>query len=187
MASLTLPPPHEFPLVAPAPDERSARRDLLDQVARLESDLSALFCSAYPRQGFDWKVPSRGGPRMLSLAELEQLRDDLAERLHEVPVHVIPCITPRPDGLPSHLLQASVYGSIIPAAWSFMLATRARGLGSSWTTLHLMHEEEAAALLGIPFAEMAQVGLIPVAYTAGTVFRPAPRAPLDGMVHWDHW
>ena len=34
--------------------------------------------------------------------------------------------------------------------WSFMLALRARGLGSVWTTLHLQHEEEAAELLGIP-------------------------------------
>ena len=111
----------------------------------------------------------------------------LAEQLHAVPVHVIPCITPRPDTLPSHLLQASVYGSIIPAAWSFMLAARARGLGSSWTTLHLMHEAEAATLLGIPFAEMAQVALIPVAYTTSTAFRPAPRTALAGMVHWDQW
>ncbi len=113
--------------------------------------------------------------------------DYLAEHLHEVPVHVIPCITPRPDRLPAHVWQASVYGGIIPAAWSFMLAARARGLGSSWTTLHLMHEQEAAALLGIPYAEMAQVALIPVAYTTRTAFRPAPRAPLDEMVHWDRW
>ena len=66
------------------PDERSARRDLLEQIARLETDLSALFCSAYPRGGFDWAVPSRGGPRMLTMSELERLRDDLAERLHDV-------------------------------------------------------------------------------------------------------
>ena len=84
MASVLKPPPPSRPLVTQTPDERSARRDLLEQIARLESDLSALFCSAYPRGGFDWRVPSRGGPRMLSLYELEQLRDDLAERLHDV-------------------------------------------------------------------------------------------------------
>jgi hypothetical protein len=72
------------PLVTTGPDERAARRDLLDQIARLESDLAALFCSAYPRGGFDWAVPTRGGPRVLSLSELERLRDDLAERLHDV-------------------------------------------------------------------------------------------------------
>ena len=64
-------------------DERAARRSLLDQIARLEADLAALFCSAYPRQGFSWDVGSRGGPRMLGLAELEQLRDELADRLHD--------------------------------------------------------------------------------------------------------
>ena len=70
---LLLPPP-------PA-TEAPARRSLLDQIARLESELAALFCSAYPRQGFDWHVASRGGPRLLSLGELEELRDDLAGRL----------------------------------------------------------------------------------------------------------
>ena len=84
MASVLKPPPPSPPLVTTAPDERSARRDLLEQIARIESDLAALFCSAYPRGGFDWRVPSRGGPRVLSLSELERLRDDLAERLHDV-------------------------------------------------------------------------------------------------------
>lgn len=85
VASLLKPPPPSLPLVTTAPDERSARRDLLEQIARLESDLAALFCSAYPRGGFDWRVPSRGGgPRVLGLSELERLRDDLAERLHDV-------------------------------------------------------------------------------------------------------
>lgn len=62
-------------------DERAARRSLRRQVAHLESELAALFCSTYPRTGFDWATAGRGGPRLLSLAELEQLRDDLAERL----------------------------------------------------------------------------------------------------------
>jgi hypothetical protein len=85
VASVLKPPPPSVPLVTTGPDERAARRDLLDQIARLESDLAALFCSAYPRGGFDWAVRSRGGgPRVLSLSELERLRDDLAERLHDV-------------------------------------------------------------------------------------------------------
>ena len=67
VASVLKPPPPSLPLVTTGPDERAARRDLLEQIARLESDLSALFCSAYPRGGFDWAVPSRGGPRVLSL------------------------------------------------------------------------------------------------------------------------
>ena len=84
VASVLKPPPPSIPLVTTGPDERAARRDLLEQIARLESDLAALFCSAYPRGGFDWAVSSRGGPRVLALSELERIRDDLAERLHDV-------------------------------------------------------------------------------------------------------
>jgi hypothetical protein len=63
------------------PDEAAARRTLREQIARLESELGALFCATYPRTGFEWGVPSRGGPRVLSLAELEELRDQLSQRL----------------------------------------------------------------------------------------------------------
>ena len=110
----------------------------------------------------------------------------LAEHIHEVPVHVIPCVEGRTDGAPA-AAQASRWASIIPAAWSFMLAARARGLGTVWTTFHLRHEREAAELLGIPFETVMQAALIPVAYTIGTDFKPAARHPLDTMVHWDQW
>jgi nitroreductase len=110
----------------------------------------------------------------------------LRDHLHEVPVHVIPCIQGRTDGK-SVFAQASRWGSIMPAAWSFMLAARCRGLGTVWTTFHLPHEQEAAELLGIPYEEVMQAALIPVAYTLGTEFKPAKRAPLETMVHWDHW
>jgi hypothetical protein len=62
-------------------DERAARRSLMEQIRRLESELASLFCSTYPRTGFEWGVRSLGGPRILSFRELEQVRDDLAERL----------------------------------------------------------------------------------------------------------
>ena len=110
----------------------------------------------------------------------------LADHLQEVPVHVIPCIGPRTDGKPA-AAQAAVWGSIIPAAWSFMLAARSRALGTVWTTFHLAHEREAAELLGIPYDDVMQVALIPVAYTKGTDFKPAPRRSLDTMVHWNGW
>ncbi len=110
----------------------------------------------------------------------------LADHFHEPPVHVIPCIRGRTDGQPANA-QSAVFGSILPAAWSFMLAARARGLGTCWTTIHLMHEKEAAAVLGIPYEHVMQVALIPVAYTKGTDFKAAPRDPLATMVHWDQW
>jgi len=110
----------------------------------------------------------------------------LFEHLHEVPVHVVPCIEGRTDGRPGPA-QAGRWSTIAPATWSFMLAARSRGLGTCWTSFHLYHEREAAEILGIPYDEIMQVALIPVAYTLGTEFRPARRKPLDTMVHWDRW
>jgi nitroreductase len=109
----------------------------------------------------------------------------LANILERVPVHVIPCIEPAID-LSSNLAAASAYGSIIPAAWSFQLALRSRGLGSVWTTLHLGRERDAAELLGIPDG-VTQVALIPVAYTIGTDFKPAARPPVEDITSWDTW
>lgn len=113
--------------------------------------------------------------------------DYLAENLQHVPVHVIPCI--RVDHLPDdppRRVWAGLMGSIMPAVWSFQLALRSRGLGSCLTTLHLSKDAEAAELLGIPDG-MMQCGLLPVAYTIGTDFKPAKRPPIDEIVHWDGW
>jgi len=118
-------------------------------------------------------------PRILDSASY------LAEHLHEAPVHVIPCVHGRVEqgGV---LAQASVYGSILPAVWSFMLAARARGLGSAWTTLHLIAEKEVATLLGIP-DDVTQTALLPVAYFTGTDFKPAKRLDTHRVAHWDAW
>lgn len=110
----------------------------------------------------------------------------LTDILADVPVHVIPCISGRADNAPN-MLSAAMYGSVIPAAWSFMLALRSRGLGSAWTTLHLMKEKEAAELLGIPYDSVTQVALLPVAYTVGTDFKPASRPPIEDITYWDTW
>jgi nitroreductase len=112
--------------------------------------------------------------------------DYLSEHMHEVPVLLIPCAWGRVDGQPA-AVQAGYWGSLFPAVWSFMLAARARGLGTALTTVHLQFEREAAAVLNIPYERVTQAGLIPVAYTVGTDFAPAPRAPLDTVLHWDAW
>jgi hypothetical protein len=66
-----------------SPDERAARRTLLDQVRRLEEESVGLFCSAWPRKGLDLlpATVQRAGPRLLSLGELEELRDSLVDRV----------------------------------------------------------------------------------------------------------
>ena len=109
----------------------------------------------------------------------------LAQHLHEVPVHIIPCYEGRVETEPA-FAQASLYGSILPAAWSLMLALRARGIGSAWTTLHLPYEKEAAQLLGIP-DHITQSALLPVAYFTGEDFLPAERIPARNVTHWDGW
>jgi nitroreductase len=105
--------------------------------------------------------------------------------LADVPVFVIPCIERRLDGA-DPVSAASAWASIIPAAWSFLLALRSRGLGSVWTTLHLAREREVAALLEIPDT-VTQVALFPVAYTLGTDFKPASRPPPETVTSWDTW
>jgi len=110
----------------------------------------------------------------------------LIEHIHQVPVHVIPCISGRTEGQ-SVRVQSARWGSIIPAAWSFMLAGRARGLGMTFTSFHLSYEEEAATVLGIPYKEVMQGGLLPVAYYKGRSFSPASRPPLAQVTHWDQW
>jgi nitroreductase len=107
----------------------------------------------------------------------------LGEHLGEVPVLVVPCLRVRRLGAGN---QAGLWGSILPAAWSFMLAARARGLGTAWTTLHLAHEDEVAAILGLP-SDIRTAVLIPTGYFSGETFRPAARRPLDEVLHVDRW
>ena len=121
-----------------------------------------------------------------SLARRLEAGQYLTDHLHEVPVHVIPCIEGRTEQLPI-ISQAANWGSIMPAAWSFMLAARSRGLGSTLTSFHLFFEQEAAEVLGIPFERVMQAGLIPVAYTLGTDFKPAIRKPLESVLHRNRW
>jgi nitroreductase len=109
----------------------------------------------------------------------------LAERMGEVPVLVIAGIKLGSSRLPEGN-QAGLWGSLLPAVWSYMLAARARGLGTAWTSLHLAYEREVAELLGIP-ADVHQGALIPTAYYTGDTFRPAARVPLDEVLHLNQW
>lgn len=139
----------------------------------------------YPYIGMDNpdtdELPERdAGDRILSSAV------HMARRLHEVPLMAIPLHTGRLEGA-STFTQASAWGSILPAVWSFLLALRERGMGSSWTTLHLPDEQKVADLLGIPFNEYTQVGMFPIGYTLGTDFKLAKRVPAEKFVHWNQF
>jgi nitroreductase len=110
---------------------------------------------------------------------------ELAERMHEIPALILVCIEGRPESL-TVAQQVAFYGSVLPAAWSLMLALRARGLGSTWTTLHLLHESEAARVLGIPEG-ITQTVLLPVGYLRDAVLRPAERLAPGEVTFWDTW
>jgi nitroreductase len=110
----------------------------------------------------------------------------LADHMAEVPVLIVLCVSPRPDNQPLWV-QDLCWASILPQAWSFMLAARARGLASTLTTLHNMFEEDSARILGIPHADFVQAGLLAVAYPDTPHFKPAYRESLDKFVHWDTW
>lgn len=109
----------------------------------------------------------------------------LMERFASVPVHVVACKRGRPPTDPAG--AAGFYASIYPAVWSLLLALRSRGLGSTLTTAHLRDEPAAAEALGIPYDEVTQVALLPVAYTIGSRFRPAARRPVTEVVSVDRW
>ncbi len=115
-------------------------------------------------------------------ASVQHLRD----HMREMPVLVVPLFAGRTEGA-SVFFQASLWGSVVQAVWSFMLALRARGLGSCWTTGHLHREAEMAALLGVPYERFTQVGLFPVAYTLGTGFKRAWRRPASEVLCWNRF
>jgi len=112
----------------------------------------------------------------------------LADRMHEIPAMVIPCIEGRVD-TPGATNQdiAGLYGSIMPAAWSFLLAARDRGLVGAWTSLHLKYEREVADLLGIAYDQYTQVALLTIGFSTGGEFKPAKRIPQEDIVHWENW
>ena len=145
----------------------------------------ASLAELYGRTGRDYLGSYRSGELTTQTARVLDSADHLLDVLADVPVLVIPCIKGRLTGT-SMFEASSLLGSIIPAIWSFQLALRSRGLGSTYTTLHLAHEREAAELLGIPDG-VSQVALLPVAYTVGTDFRPAARGPIEHITHWNRW
>jgi nitroreductase len=135
------------------------------------------------REAFQARYPIERADARWPAKEVSSARH-LAEHLDQVPVLVIPCLELADGELPAGN-QAGLWGSLLPAAWSYMLAARARGLGTCWTAVHLDREREVAELLGLP-ERVRQGALIPTAHVSGT-FRPAARVPLESVVYVDGW
>ena len=110
----------------------------------------------------------------------------LVDHIAEVPAMVIAMRLDRLRDDAQNFEVAGYHGSVAPGIWSFQLAARARGLGSAWTTFHLVHEGQVAELLGIPDT-VTQVALLPVAYYTGDTFHPAPRRPAREITYFNRW
>jgi nitroreductase len=178
----------EIALQAPTGSNRQGWHFVFVESPEKKAALADLY-----RQGYDPYAaapgPSypEGDPRAERMAAVRSSSRYLRDHFHEVPVLLVPVQEGRlPEGA-DPFWQASYWGSLLPAVWSFMLAARSRGLGTAWTTLHLPQEREAAEVLGIPYDRFTQGGLVPVAYYTGTDFKPASRVPAADVVHWDQW
>jgi nitroreductase len=128
----------------------------------------------------DWKL-ARGDEAGVRISESILY---LADKMGDVPILVIPCVDTQGEVPANRAEQAALYGSIYPAVWSFQLALRSRGLGSAFTTAHLLDDTRTGQLLGIPSTYL-QTSLIPVAHTVGGDFRPSPRRPVEDHIQWN--
>jgi nitroreductase len=163
-------------LQAPSGSNTITMRFVVVRDPELKTAIAGYYKQSYDRYRTQQQPRDEQGHRVASSA------DYLSEHMAEAPALVIGCN----KGLDRKSAQAGL-GNILPAMWSFMLAARARALGTAWTTLHLPYEREVADLLGIPYDKVVQAVMTPVAFTKGTDFKPATRPEPDKVIHWDRW
>ena len=179
-------------LQAPAGSNLPRTRFVVVRDPVLRAGLAELYTEVYEgtyrdSEGYIGRVATDDAGAARTQERSARSADALADALHEVDTIVVVCLDgARLDGV-SAMASASLLGGVLPATWSFMLAARARGLGTCWTTMHLAREREAAELLGIPFERVQQVCLTPVAFTVGERFGRARRPAVDDVLHLDGW
>jgi nitroreductase len=176
----------EIALQAPSGGNSQPWRWLVVDDPHVKSQLGVLYKKSHdPYMDANREAAEKAGTheQMTPIMDSSQY---LADHMGEVPALVIPCLLGRLPAEASVTETAGFYGSILPAAWSFMLALRSRGLGSAWTTLHLAYEREAAGILAIP-ETVTQVAMIPVAYYTGDDFKPAKRQPVEKVTYLNAW
>ena len=175
-------------LQAPAGSNVWSTRFVVVDEPGLRQELGVIYHRCYQRYRargeYIGSIDKGDAPHNAQQQRSARSADFLADHLGEAPAIVLPCVLGRADHGPAH---TALLGSVLPAMWSFMLAGRLRGLGTSWTSVHLFEEEAVAELLGIPADRVTQAALSPVAYTKGTSFRPALRPPADQVIHWNEW
>ena len=177
----------DIALQAPSGGNSQPWRWLVIDDPGVKSQLAAFYKKAHdPYMAANREAAEKAG----SLEQMGSIMDSsqyLADHIGEAPYLVIPCLLSRLPVDAQNFDVSGFYGSILPAAWSLMLALRSRGLGSAWTTLHLQYEREAAGILGIPYETVTQTAMIPVAYYTGDDFKPARRQPAQKVAYLNAW
>lgn len=115
---------------------------------------------------------------------LKPTHNALMQRLHEIPCMVFVFAIGEPGDDVSG--QIGFFGSILPAAWSLMLAMRARGIGTTWTSLLASRAEDIARILNVPEG-VTQTVMLPAAYTLGAKLKVADRLPAVDVTFFDSW
>ncbi|WP_326837213.1 nitroreductase family protein [Amycolatopsis rhabdoformis] len=171
----------ELALHAPTPANQQSWRWLVVRDQDVKNRLGELFRRVGQAYLGQYQAAAEADPAVARSIASGQYLIDVIER---VPAFVVPCVQGRTTG--ANVADAVLYGGIFPAVWSFQLALRSRGLGSTLTTYHLQTEAEAAEILGVPEG-YTQACLLPVAYTTTTDFKPTPRRPVSEVAYLDHW
>jgi len=177
----------DIALQAPSGGNSQPWRWMVIDDPSVKSQLATFYKKAHdPYMAANREAAAKAGTleKMSSIMDSSQY---LADHMGEAPYLVIPCLLSKLPADAPNFDVSGFYGSILPAAWSFMLALRSRGLGSAWTTLHLQYEREAAGILGLPFETVTQTAMIPVAYYTGDDFKPARRQPAQKVTYINAW
>ena len=177
-------------LQAPSGSNRWPAQFVIVTEAERRAALGEAYRDAYrayrDSSGYIGKVDKGDDERNAQQQRTARSADHLAEHFHLAPAIVLACGLGRADDLPA-FRAVNLAASVHPAMWSFMLAARLHGLGTCWTAVSLYDEQRTAELVGIPHDEVTICAVSPVAYTAGTAFRPALRPDPDDVIHWEVW
>src|SRR5699024_11042642 len=129
----------ELALQAPAGSNIARTRFVVVRDPALRAGLAGLYSEVYrgsyrDSEGYIGNVRRDDPDAARSQDRTAASADALERALHDVDTIVVACLDgTRLDGV-SAMASASLLGGVVPAVWSFMLAARARGLGTCWTT-----------------------------------------------------
>lgn len=149
-------------------------RFVVVQEAAAKARLAALY-----RQALEELAVQRG-------IEIKPTQQALIARLHEMPAMILVCNVASPPTEGGAAADIGYYGSILPAAWSLMLALRARGIGATWTSLLASRQEQVAEIIDMPAGAVLTV-MLPIAYAKGARMKRAQRADAKEIAFWNRW